>query len=285
MVARHLLDMYVNHLRQSAPSGWSARQINFHLFEKSPDTTPLTKDLRVTDGLKALTLRKSIPSLDPLNRISAGMIRAELMPQFTGGLRILYHPLASLLLMPTSLREIYELLSACAYAGCFSFLVGTPREVLHRQGNVRLEIKNFFSAIRTCPDSLKEAAFYDFKAIALGMFLEARALENDVGQAAWYEVLMNESLSFSCHPKLASNSASALDSLVRHNLSAPIAPERSHTNSQLEYLKKYVFKSGVCRSTLFQVPGSDLTFKGIDVNGMDASDVRKIEKAIVGLFV
>jgi hypothetical protein len=284
MVVRHLLDMYVNHLRSSAPPGWSARQINFQLFEESPRTTTLTKELRVTDGLKALTLRKTIPRIDPRNRISAGMIRAELTPQFTGGLRILYHPLASLLQMPTSLLEIYELLAPCSYAGCLSFLECTPSSVIHRTSDIRRELKSFFSAMHSCPGDLKDKAFYDFKAIALGMCLEARHFGDKDRQEAWGQVFLNDSLNFASHPGLASKSATALDSLMRRSLFRSIEYSSSRAESQLAYLKKYVFKNGTCRLTEMGIFGSDLIVNELDVNGLDIKDVHKIHKAILGLF-
>lgn len=195
-VATLLIRLYVSHIRLCAPPGWSQRQINFHIFHPTESEKKLTPGFVVRDGLRDLSNRKSIPRLTPYSDIAAGLIHAEKLPQFTGGLQILYHPLNQLLLLPESISEIHGLLRVCPLALELPFfeVQHPPFERLMKPFGD--EIGSFVALLTKYPQERFKYLFPEFKAIALGMYLEARSMCDFSRMNAWSDIVEREELRF-----------------------------------------------------------------------------------------
>lgn len=242
--ARAALDLYVSHIRMSAPPGWTENQLNLALFE---DPLPLSaiEKREPTYGLRDLSRRLSIPSLEPSTRLSLALLRAETDPRYSGGLQILYHPYLRLLMWPAATRYVYELLSFCRSP----VEIGLFRQTAYgRARSMRAPVEEqraFDDAVDVSRSDRVEwkARFLDLLAPAIAMLLEADQLGDVERLTSWKAWFKTTALRFENwpvgDPKLRARFQAFVDRLVRLTR-ASIEPDRN----VLSYMAKRVYHRG-----------------------------------------
>lgn len=278
-IAKHLLNIYVGYLKQRAPKEWSTRQLNFHLFDRTSCAAGLCRDFKVTEGLQLLSRRKSIPRLDPFQVITAGMRRAEVSGQFAHGLRILYHPLASLLLFPGSTFEIYKLLAAFPMSHRMPFLKRNNASLSHQDMRIEAEIDAFTAIVQECSGDAWSHSFLDFKAIALGMYLEARSLCDPARQQAWSQVVTCSPLRFEDWRVGPISHRSALDRILVRCIGSFPLRSPSLEEIQFEYLREHVLPEGYAIHNPRPLKRSEFS-----APGFSSDEIHFLRSAVLGVF-
>lgn len=183
-IATNILAIYVSFLISCAPTTWSTRQLNHHLF--GVKTKPLTKKTPVIDGLGHLRARKSIPRLAFGQAISEGIQRAEKEPRFAGGLQILYHPYVHALSGQHNLSTLHTLLALLPWARTAKFIHATADGIGRTTRTAETEIEAISFAIQSMDDqSQRQRMHLDVISTALLLAQEAVVMADHQRLRCW----------------------------------------------------------------------------------------------------
>lgn len=248
-VAKQVLMIYVSFLKECAPKSWTSRRINHELFSAARPVESLTDKTSVANALGSLLKRKSIPLFTAGQAISTGILRTEAIPEFSGGLQILYHPYVRTLSFRLNLKEIHEVMALCDTSTDASLMRRTPHGLARSIGNTAEEIERVSRALKTHSEpGTWRSRFPDLFAVALSLAQEAAALGDKGRFRKWRQWFREGHLRFADWPAGDDAPRVALDRWVVLQLDHLDISTVDPFSTGFQYLTQHVIASEPAQS-------------------------------------